>query len=102
MVMSGTQTASTAGVSMPGVLAIFKSREGDYCFPGTPSPRAASETWWPFQCPAWLRQSQPWFSCATELGALPIQEAQQTLLLSAVGKRAPGARPEKRQYAHLP
>lgn len=38
MVTSGTQTASTAGVSMPGVLAIFKNWEGDYCFPGTPSP----------------------------------------------------------------
>lgn len=28
MAMSGTQTASTAGVSIPGVLAIFKNWEG--------------------------------------------------------------------------
>lgn len=47
--MSGTQTASTAGVSMPGVLAISRNREGDHCFPGKPcllelcrNPRAFS------------------------------------------------------------
>lgn len=33
MVTSGTQTASTAGVSMPGVLAIFKNPGRELLFP---------------------------------------------------------------------
>lgn len=36
MAMSGMQTASTAGVSMSGVLAIFRNWKKNYCFPGTP------------------------------------------------------------------
>lgn len=99
MAMSGMQTASTAGVSMSGVLAIFRNWEGDYCFPGT------------LYLPELLQEldglfliqlgSQPCFPCTTQLGALALEEAEQTAsILREV--RAPGYCPERRKYVHLP
>lgn len=80
MAMSGMQTASTAGVSMSGALAIFRNWKKDYCFPGTPYlPEVLQELdgLFPVQ-----RGSQPCFPGATQLGAQPLHEAEQTLPLS--------------------
>lgn len=53
MAMSGMRTASTAGVSMSGVLAIFGNRE-DCCFPGTPYlSKLRQELDGLFPSPAW-------------------------------------------------
>ena len=54
MAMSGMRTASTAGVSMSGVLAIFGNWEEDCCFPGTPYlPELRQELDGLFHRPAW-------------------------------------------------
>lgn len=42
MATSGTQTVSTAGVSVPGGQTTPRNREGDFCFPRTPPPPKAA------------------------------------------------------------
>lgn len=101
MAMSGMQTASIAGVSMSGVLAIFRNWEGDYfCFPGTPYlPELQQEldglpTVHPGSQPS---GRQPCFSCATQLGALPLQEGEQTLPLSCRRQESTWLLPRKKE-----
>lgn len=58
MAMSGTLTASTAGVSVPGG-ATHRQEPGKGLQP--PAPRAAAGGQWPVLCPALFCPGQLWF-----------------------------------------